>query len=142
MLHVAFSQDTVCELAIKPLLPSFAQNTPGSVIDEQSKGDAALQHVFPSAKGLHVAVEHELWSGLAINPLFPFLLQKEEGFDIDRHVAALAAGLQQRNASFAMKHVDDKQCSDSGSSIKPFRPWLAQNTFGAVIDEHIIGGAG
>ena len=60
IVHVSFLQDTVCEFRIKSLLPSFAQNTPGSVIDEQSAGGAALQHVLPSAYALHVEVEHEI----------------------------------------------------------------------------------
>ena len=56
IVHVDFSQDTHVS---KPLLPSFAQNTPGEVIDEQSEGEAGLQHVSPSVNGLHVAVAHE-----------------------------------------------------------------------------------
>ena len=59
-----------------------------------------------------------------------------EGFDTDTHVAASAAGLQQRDASFTMKHVDDKQCSDSGLSIKPLFPFSRQK-FAAEIEEHL-----
>jgi len=119
------------------LFPLSAQNISVELIDEQSAGGDGLQHVLPSSKGLHVEVEHELSSGLSINPLFPSLMQNVDGFDTDTQVAASAAGLQQRDASFKMKHVDDKQCSDSGLSIKPLFPFSRQNTIGAVIDEHL-----
>tara|TARA_B110000090_G_C12947704_1_gene279880 strand:+ start:57 stop:296 length:240 start_codon:yes stop_codon:yes gene_type:complete len=79
---------------------------------------------------------------LLINPLFPLLVQKDEGSEMERHVAAVTAGLQQREASFKMKQVDDKQCSNSASSIKPLFPFSRQNTFGAEIEEHTEGGAG
>ena len=101
-----------------------------------------MQHVLPSSKGLHVEVEHKVSSGLSINPLFPSLTQNEEGSDTDRHVAASAAGLQQRDASFEIKHEDEKQCTDSESSINPLFPFSWQNTFGAEIEEHKAGGAG
>ena len=54
-------------------------------------------------------VEHKLLSGLSISPLLPSFMQKVEGSATDAHVAASAAGLQQCQASFTMKHVDDKQ---------------------------------
>ena len=101
-----------------------------------------MQHVLPSSKGLHVEVEHKVSSGLSINPLFPSLTQNEEGSDTDRHVAASAAGLQQRDASLVIKHEDEKQCTDSESSINPLFPFSWQNTFGAEIEEHSAGVAG
>ena len=58
IVQVGFVQDTCCALLINPLSPSFAQNVPGEVIDEQSAGGAGLQHVVASSKGLHVGVEH------------------------------------------------------------------------------------
>jgi hypothetical protein len=126
------------------LAPSLAQKVEISepVIDEQSAGGAGLQHVFPSSKGLHVEVEHELKSGFSIKPFAPSLMQNVEGSATEAHVAASAAGLQQCAASFTMTHVDDKQCSDSGSSIKPLFPFVEQKTLGSLIEEHSAGGAG
>ena len=69
-------------------------------------------------------------------------MQNVEGSATEAHVAASAAGLQQCAASFTMTHVDDKQCSDSGSSIKPLFPFVEQKTLGSLIEEHSAGGAG